>query len=303
MDRERVALVDRADRPLGAAVARLFDDEGWTVFAAAPEADRLDVLGATGCRTVAVDLANGDDGMAVCNRIEREHGHLDALVLGPGTAAYGAVERLDAADLRRGYDATVVGPHRLVRTALPLLRPAEGTIVSVTSAARFLAAPGTGAPSGAAAARRALTDALRTELLGQGVHVVGVDVGPLAVPEGEADAASGVEDETDATADARADEPSPTTARARTATDGGEGTDRYAWVDEWVTDTRFLAPAGPWATDPVDVASTVVDAAGATRPDAQYAVGPAARWLATLRYVPPRWRDRAFRLVARLLDR
>lgn len=286
MDRDRVVLVDRADRSLGDAVARRFEAEGWTVFAGGPEPDQLAELGASGCRTVTLDAGADDGAKTAVDRIEREHGHLDALVLGPGRGVFGPVEALEDGMVRAQFDRDVIGPHRVIRAALPLLRNAEGTVVSVTSALSYLAAPGTGAVSGSARARRALTDALRTEVARQGVSVVGVDVGPLSVPaEDGAEIIDG----------------STPIGAAGSETDGLA--ERYGWVAEWVSDTRFLAPTGPWAVAPAAVAATVHDAASAARPQARYGVGPAARWLATARHVPPRWRDRAFRLVAAIIDR
>src|SRR5205823_5849496 len=88
-------------------------------------------------------------------------------------------ELLPVHALRRQFEVSVIGQVAVAQGFLPLLRMARGRVVNIGGAAGRLAIPMLGAISAAKAAMESLTDAMRMELVHQGVDVSIVTPGLL----------------------------------------------------------------------------------------------------------------------------
>lgn len=268
---DRTVLVTGAATAVGRATALSFREQGWTVYAAAPDEDDLSTLADHGCETDSLDVTVETDVRRVVKRVATEEGGIDCLVTNPGLDTFGPLEETPVEDARRGFDETVFGFHRLVRRVLPHMREAgEGTIVAVSSVLGRVSGPGTGVHSGAKAALEAMSDSLRTEVGGDGVEVVVVE--PALV---DADVQAAAEADLDGETD-------------------------YEWVRDLLADVAAVSEGGPLSVPPDRVAATVVDAACATAPAPRYPVGRFAELLVYARYLPDDWRDLLFRFVRRV---
>ncbi|HYF45920.1 MAG TPA: SDR family oxidoreductase [Acidimicrobiales bacterium] len=119
----------------------------------------LDVTDAERCEKVVADL------------------ELHALVNNAGYGMVGAVEDVDDDEARQLIETMVIAPMRLTRLALPALRANKGRIVNVSSIAGRTTAPFAGWYTAAKHALEALSDSLRMEVGGDGVHVVLIEPG------------------------------------------------------------------------------------------------------------------------------
>src|SRR5919201_4553422 len=120
----------------------------------------LDVTSAQACRRV----------------IERERPF--GLVNNAGTSFTGAVEDVDDSTARAAFETMVLAPMRLARLALPHMREAgEGRIVNVSSIYGVTTTPLTGWYQAAKHALEAVSDAMRVEVAGAGIHVALVEPG------------------------------------------------------------------------------------------------------------------------------
>ena len=146
----KVAIVTGASRGLGLALARGLADRGWALVIDARGEDALGEAAAELAATTTVLAIPGDvadashrrDLVAAAGRL----GGLDAVVnnaslLGPSPQPRLADYPLD--ELRRVFEANVVGPLGLVQEALPSLR-AGGRVVNITSDAAVEAYEGWG---------------------------------------------------------------------------------------------------------------------------------------------------------------
>src|SRR5207248_7028969 len=95
-----------------------------------------------------------------------------------GYSNMGAVEDVSDEEARDQLDAMVLAPIRLARLALPHMRQqGGGRIVNVSSIYGVATTPLTGWYQAAKHALEAVTDALRMEVAGAGIHVALVEPG------------------------------------------------------------------------------------------------------------------------------
>jgi NAD(P)-dependent dehydrogenase (short-subunit alcohol dehydrogenase family) len=129
-------------------------------------------------RTVEMDVDDADscaEGMARATSLT---GGLWGLVNNAGFAQFGAVEDVSDDLVRRQLETNVVAPIRLARLVLPHMRAqGRGRIVNMSSVVGRLSTPLTGWYSASKHALEGVTDALRMEVEGDGVHVVLIEPG------------------------------------------------------------------------------------------------------------------------------
>jgi NAD(P)-dependent dehydrogenase (short-subunit alcohol dehydrogenase family) len=114
----------------------------------------------------------------VAERVERESGRLDVLVNNAGTLVGGITEALTIEQLSSQVDTNLIGPFRLMRALLPLMRrQRSGLVVNVTSIAGRMVFPFFGAYCASKWALDALSESMRYELAPQGIDVAIVEPG------------------------------------------------------------------------------------------------------------------------------
>lgn len=112
-------------------------------------------------------------------------GGIDVLVNNAGGGLFGAVEEVSDAELRDQLETLVVGPWRLARLVLPLMRAqGHGHIVNVSSLAGRMAFPGLGAYVAGKYALEGMSQALAAEAAPQGIRVTVVEPGVFATRYG-----------------------------------------------------------------------------------------------------------------------
>ncbi|KAA9408488.1 SDR family oxidoreductase [Haloarcula hispanica] len=268
---DSVVLLTGAASGIGAATARTFADDGWTVYATDIENEFPSDIRER-CRCLELDVTDEAQVVATVDRIIAETGRPDCLVNNAGYGVAGPVEDIASDDVREQFDVLVHGPHRLVQAVLPEMREHGGRIITVSSVLGHTASPGLGAYSAGKAAIESLIDALRIEVAGaDNIHVSLVE--PAWVDTGFADSALGSLNDEDRT---------PTYNRTYEALEDG-------WV----------LTGGPLATTPEAVAATVLAAATDDPPKARYPVGKFATFVRWTHWLPARLQDPIHRRFGR----
>jgi len=105
----KVALVTGGSSGIGEATALKLRELGYTTYAAARRAERMDHLTAAGIRTLAMDVTDEESMQAGIKRILAEQGRIDVLVNGAGYGSYGAIEDVPLAEARHQFEVNVFG--------------------------------------------------------------------------------------------------------------------------------------------------------------------------------------------------
>lgn len=182
----KVAVVTGASTGIGEATVRRLRESGWTVYAVARRAERLEELAReTGARAVPTDITDQAQVDALRDRVLGEQGTVDAILnISGGARGTDTVADAKDEDWQWMYDVNVMGTLRVVRAFLPTLRAnGEGTVLNLTSIAAQRAYEGGAGYNAAKYAERAMTEALRLEEAEHNVRVVEVAPGLVHTPE------------------------------------------------------------------------------------------------------------------------
>jgi NADP-dependent 3-hydroxy acid dehydrogenase YdfG len=173
-------LITGCSSGIGRATAQHLAEQGHTVYATARRLESLSELQAAGCRTLALDVLDEESMAAAVAAIEAEHGAVGSLVNNAGYAVSGAIEAQSLDAIRTEFETNVFGGLRLAQLVLPAMRQAgSGRIVNLSSVAGRVTMPGAGAYAASKYAIEAISDALRFEVRGFGVHVIVIEPGPI----------------------------------------------------------------------------------------------------------------------------
>jgi len=120
-------------------------------------------------------------------------GGIDILVDNAGAGLFGAVEEVGDDELRDQLEAQLIGPWRLIRLVLPIMRAqGRGHIVNVSSIAGRMPVPGLAAYISAKHALEGMSRALAEEVAEHGIRVTVMEPGGYATRYGTALAETGL---------------------------------------------------------------------------------------------------------------
>lgn len=187
-----IVVVTGGSAGVGRATVETFAQAGWDVGIIARGQRRLDAavaaverLGRRAC-AVSADVAEAAAVERAAEAIEQELGPIDVWVNNAMATVFGPVASLSADEFRRGTDVTYLGQVYGTMAALKRMRTRNrGTIVNVGSALSYRAIPLQSIYCAAKYAVRGFTDALRSELLHDGVavHLTMVHLAAMNTPQ------------------------------------------------------------------------------------------------------------------------
>jgi NAD(P)-dependent dehydrogenase (short-subunit alcohol dehydrogenase family) len=179
---EKSVLITGCSSGIGLGVAEGLKARGYRVFASARKPADVERLAAAGFESLQLDLADSASIRAAVDGIlGRTRGTLDALFNNGAYGQPGAVEDLSREVLREQFETNLFGWHELTNLVLPVMRrQGHGRIIQNSSVLGFVALRYRGAYNASKYALEGLTDTLRLELAGSGIHVSLVEPGPIA---------------------------------------------------------------------------------------------------------------------------
>ncbi|MDX2006771.1 MAG: SDR family oxidoreductase [Meiothermus sp.] len=265
----RSVLVTGASTGIGVSCALWLEARGFRVFAGVrkpQDAEALVAKSKGSLTPVFVDVTNAASVADAVRQVRDLSPSLDGLVNNAGIAISAPVEFMGLEDLRRILEVNTVGQIAVTQAFLPLLRPASGRIVMMSSISGKVSAPFFGAYSASKFALEALSDSLRRELKPWGLHVAVVEPGNIRTPIWKKGAAWGEE--------MRAGLPQEALALYGTRL---EGLLRYVRAQDGV------------GSPPEEVARAVEHALTSPNPRTRYVVGRDAKMAALLLRLLPDW--------------
>ncbi len=182
MSTDKTILITGCSSGIGYASATMLKEKGWRVFATARKDADIVRLEAQGLEVFRLDYTEPVTiSECVAEVAERTQGKLFALFNNGAYGQPGALEDISRAALTAQFEANVFGWHELTRDCLKLMRTnGAGRIVNNSSLLGLTAMKWRGAYCAAKFAIEALSDTLRLELKGTGIHVSLIEPGPIA---------------------------------------------------------------------------------------------------------------------------
>jgi len=274
----RTILITGCSSGIGLCVAHGLKARGWRVFASARQAADVERLQQDGFEALQLDLTDSLSIHAAMDEVlRRSGGTLDALFNNGAYGQPGAVEDLSRATLREQFETNLFGTHELTCLAIAVMRrQGHGRIVHNSSVLGLVALPFRGAYNASKFALEGLTDTLRLELHGSGIHISLVEPGPI-ISRFRANAMRKYRQNIDA--------------------DASHFRATYQRMENRLTKE---GPAAPFTLPPEAVLARVIHALEAPRPRARYYVTFPTWLFGTLkRLLPTRGLDWVLRRVSR----
>jgi NADP-dependent 3-hydroxy acid dehydrogenase YdfG len=171
-----VAVVTGASSGIGAATARRLVSEGFDVVGGARRQDRLRELAeATGVKALPLDVTDPESVAHFASAVPECRVLVNCA---GGALGLDRVEDADEDEWNRMYQVNVMGVLRMTKALLPAIEASgDGHVVMVGSIAGYEPYVGGGGYNAAKFGLRAMTKALRLELLGRPVRVSEIDPG------------------------------------------------------------------------------------------------------------------------------
>ena len=181
MTEARTILITGCSSGIGHCVALGLRERGYRVFATARKETDVAALDALGLESLQLDLDDSASIQAAVDTIlTRTDGRLYGLFNNGAYGQPGAVEDLKREVLRAQFETNVFGWLELTNRVIPAMRArGEGRIIQNSSVLGLIALPYRGAYNASKFAIEGLTDTLRLELRGSGIHVCLIEPGPI----------------------------------------------------------------------------------------------------------------------------
>ncbi len=174
-------LITGCSSGIGHDAAHALARRGWRVFATCRKEEDCARLREEGLESFRLDYEDeASVREAVQEALSRSGGRLDALYNNGAYAIPGAVEDIPRGALRAIFEANLFGWHDLTRQVIPVMRAqGHGRIVNCSSVLGLVPMRWRGAYVSTKFALEGLTDTLRLEMNGTGIHVALIEPGPI----------------------------------------------------------------------------------------------------------------------------
>jgi short-subunit dehydrogenase len=174
----KVAVVTGGSEGIGRALVELLLAEGCKVATCGRNADKLYDLQVHNpnqpLHTIVADVSRENDCKQLIESTIKAFGTIDILINNAGLSMRGLFADTTLETYQRLMNVNFWGAVYCTKFALPHLTAAKGVVVGVSSIAGYRGLPGRGGYSASKYALQGWLEALRTELLHTGVHVMWV---------------------------------------------------------------------------------------------------------------------------------
>ncbi len=178
---DKSILISGCSSGIGLCVARGLRERGYRVIASARREEDVEKLRKEGFSAVRLDLNDSESiRQAVHEALAISGGELHALFNNGAYGQPGAVEDLSRDTLRAQFETNLFGTVELTNLLIPVMRKQGfGRIIQNSSLLGIVSLPYRGAYNASKFALEGITDTLRLELHGSGIHVSSIEPGPV----------------------------------------------------------------------------------------------------------------------------
>jgi NAD(P)-dependent dehydrogenase (short-subunit alcohol dehydrogenase family) len=180
-NQQKPVLITGCSSGIGHCVAAGLKQRGYRVFATARRTESVEMLLEEGFESLQLDLSDSESIHQAFRQImQQTDGQLYALFNNGAFGLPGAVEDLSRENLKYQFETNVFGWLELTNLVIPVMRKqGYGRIIQNSSVLGFVAMPFRGAYNASKYAIEGLSDTLRLELRGTGIHVSLIEPGPI----------------------------------------------------------------------------------------------------------------------------
>jgi len=178
---DKSILITGCSSGIGLCIAHGLRDRGYRVIATARKPEDVAMLSQEGFTACHLDLDSQDSiTNAMSQVVQITDGKLFALFNNGAYGQPGAVEDIPTEVLRQQFETNLFGWHELTRQVIPIMRQqGEGRIIQNSSILGFISLSFRGAYIASKYALEGLSDTLRLELYGSGIHISLIEPGPI----------------------------------------------------------------------------------------------------------------------------
>lgn len=174
--KNKVIIITGASSGIGKALAQECAAKGAKLVLAARRLDRLDELAQqlkeTEIITIQADVSKEEDCKNIIDQAIAHFGKIDVLINNAGISMRALFADVELEVIKRLMDVNFLGTVYCTKYALPYLLKSKGSVTGVISIAGYIGLPGRTGYSASKYAIRGFMDALRTENLNTGLHVL-----------------------------------------------------------------------------------------------------------------------------------
>ncbi|KAF7511590.1 hypothetical protein GJ744_004178 [Endocarpon pusillum] len=181
IDKKSVLITGCSGGGIGGALALVFQQRGYHVFATARTTSKMSALAQLPNVTLlTLDVTNTSHIAAAVNSVTRgTGGTLDYLINNSGRNHFSPILDLDMQEAKRLYDTNVWGSVAVIKGFAPLIIKAKGTIANITSISGHVNVPWMGTYAASKRSLEIISETLRLELSPFGVTVLSVVTGAV----------------------------------------------------------------------------------------------------------------------------
>lgn len=184
---KKTALVTGASSGMGKSIARRLIQDGYQVYVAARNVEKMADLVSVGAQPLRMDISVDEEIVSGVNTILAETGGVDVLVNNAGFGLYGPVEEIGIDEARYQFEVNLFGAARLTQLLLPAMRSRRsGHIINITSMGGKMYSLLGAWYHATKHALEGWSDCLRLEVAGFGIKVVIVEPGVIETGFGDA---------------------------------------------------------------------------------------------------------------------
>ncbi|KAK6597195.1 hypothetical protein ACHAO1_005214 [Botrytis cinerea] len=181
MSENTVLITGCSDGGIGSALALTFQKLGFQVFASARNVSNMIALKGLPRLTCLVLDVTDPQQIQDAEELVRNKcgGSLDILINNAGRNHFSPVLDIDLGEAKKIYDINLWGPLMLIQKFSPLVIPAKGSIINITSISGYVNVPYMGLYAASKRSLEILSETLRLELQPFGVHVSSIVTGAV----------------------------------------------------------------------------------------------------------------------------
>ncbi|WP_206076352.1 oxidoreductase [Marinitoga lauensis] len=180
-----VVLITGASSGMGKETAILLKENGYIVYGAARNMDKMKDLETYGINILYLDITDEYSIQKCVGEILKKEGKIDILINNAGYGSYGAIEDVPIEEAKRQFEVNIFGLARITQLVLPNMRKnKKGKIINISSIGGKMYTPFGGWYHATKHALEGFSDCLRYEVKDFGIDVIIIEPGGIKTPWG-----------------------------------------------------------------------------------------------------------------------